>query len=117
MFRHEKQLLHDVKIDKPDRNYAAMMQEQLGGPHGEPKAAMQYLSQSFRVNDPQIKDLFMDVASEELGHMEMAAACVNLLNGHTLVTGDSKLYFDLSKPGEQYFSSNNAKPPQFTSPN
>ena len=42
------------------------MQEQLGGGNGELKAAMQYLSQSFRIKDPEIKDLFLDIAAEEL---------------------------------------------------
>ncbi len=82
MFKHEKQLLHPVKVDAPNPNYAAMLQEQLGGPQGELKAAMQYLSQSFRIKDPAIKDLFMDIASEELSHMEMVAQTINLLNGH-----------------------------------
>ncbi len=223
MFKHEKQMLFPVKVDAPNPNYAAMMQEQLGGAHGELKAAMQYMSQSFRINDPQIKDLFLDVASEELSHMEMVATTVNLLNGHTIdaanadigniqahvqtglapgltnasgypwtgayiestgdlaadilsdiaaeerakvvyqylyrqindkgvretidfllnreeahntmfreafnrvkdtgslkdwgVTGDSKLYFDLSSPGGQYFAPSNPQPPQFTNPN
>lgn len=84
MFKHEKNLLHEVKVDSPNPNYAAMMQEQLGGPHGELKAAMQYLSQSFRIKDPAIKDLFLDIAAEELSHMEMVGTMVNLLNGHTL---------------------------------
>ena len=43
---------------------------------------MQYLSQSFRIKDPEIKDLFLDIAAEELGHMEMVAQAINLLNGH-----------------------------------
>lgn len=82
MFKHEKQLLHPVRVDRPNPNYAAMLQEQLGGPQGELKAAMQYLSQSFRIKDQQIKDLFLDIASEELSHMEMIATTINLLNGH-----------------------------------
>lgn len=65
-------------------NYAALLQEQLGGPQGEMKSAMQYLSQSMRIKDPEIKDLFLDIASEELCHMEMVATAVNLLNGHDL---------------------------------
>ena len=70
-------------MDKANPNYANMLQEQLGGPQGELKAALQYLSQSFRIRDPQIKDLFLDIASEELGHMEMVATMVNMLNGHS----------------------------------
>jgi len=66
MFKHDKQLLKDVKVDGPNPNYATMMLDQLGGPHGELKAAMQYLSQSFRIKDPKIKDLFLDIAAEEV---------------------------------------------------
>ena len=58
------------------------MQEQLGGGNGELKAAMQYMAQSFRIKDPDIKDLFLDIAAEELSHMEMVAQTITLLNGH-----------------------------------
>lgn len=88
MFKHDKQLLHPVKVERPNPTYAAMLTEQLGGPQGEMKAAMQYMSQSFRIKDPAIKDLFMDIASEELSHMEMVATTINLLNGHDLNTED-----------------------------
>lgn len=84
MFKHEKQLLREVGAEGPNPNYAAMLQEQLGGPQGELKAALQYLSQSFRIKDQEIKDLFLDIAAEELSHMEMVAQTVNLLNGHVL---------------------------------
>lgn len=82
MFKHEKQLLNPVKVEKPNPQYAALMQEQLGGGNGELKAAMQYMSQSFRIKDKAIKDLFMDIAAEELSHMEMVGQTINLLNGH-----------------------------------
>lgn len=60
MFKHDKNLLHPVKVDRPNPTYAVMLQEQLGGGNGEVKAAMQYISQSFRVKDKEIKDLFLD---------------------------------------------------------
>ena len=82
MFKHEKALFHPVAIEKPNPQYAALLQEQLGGGNGELKAAMQYMSQSFRIKDQEIKDLFLDIAAEELGHMEMVAQTINLLNGH-----------------------------------
>lgn len=84
MFKHDKQLLYEVRVDAPNPNYAAMLQEQLGGPQGELKAALQYMSQSFRIKDQAIKDLFLDIAAEELSHMEMVATTINLLNGHNL---------------------------------
>ena len=64
MFKHEKQLFHPVAVERPNPHYAALMQEQLGGGNGELKAAMQYMSQSFRIKDPMI------------------AETINLLNGH-----------------------------------
>ena len=82
MFKHEKELFHPVAVERANPHYAALLQEQLGGGNGELKAAMQYMSQSFRVKDPKIKDLFLDIASEELSHMEMIGQTINLLNGH-----------------------------------
>lgn len=82
MFKHEKQLFHPIAVEGVNTQYAALLQEQLGGGNGELKAAMQYLSQSFRIKDETIKDLFLDIAAEELGHMEMVAQTINLLNGH-----------------------------------
>ena len=82
MFKHEKMLFHPVSVERPNPQYAVLLQEQLGGANGELKAAMQYMSQSFRIKDPEIKDLFLDIAAEELGHMEMVAQTISLLNGH-----------------------------------
>ena len=82
MFKHEKQLLKEVKVERANPQYAVLLQEQVGGGNGELKAALQYLSQSFRVKDQAIKDLFLDIGSEELSHMEMVAETINLLNGH-----------------------------------
>ena len=56
--------------------------KRLGGGNGELKAAMQYMSQSFRVKDSAIKYLFFDIAAEELGHMEIVVQTINFLNGH-----------------------------------
>lgn len=38
LFRHEKQLLRDVRVERPNPQYAVLMQEQLGGANGELKA-------------------------------------------------------------------------------
>jgi Mn-containing catalase len=84
LFTHDKQLLHPVKVEKPNPTYANMLLDQLGGPHGELKAAMQYISQSFRIRDQEIRDLFLDIGAEELSHMEIVATTINLLNGHDL---------------------------------
>ena len=82
MFCHEKKLFHPVAVEQPNPQYAVLLQEQLGGANGELKAAMQYLSQSYRIKDQKIKDLFLVIAAEELGHMEMVAQTIHLLNGH-----------------------------------
>ena len=84
LFKHEKQLFHPVEVEQPNPQYAALLQEQLGGGNGELKAAMQYMSQSFRIRNPKIKDLFMDIAAEELSHMEMVAQTAD----YVTVTGD-----------------------------
>ena len=34
MFKHEKMLFHPVSVEKPNPQYAALLQEQLGGANG-----------------------------------------------------------------------------------
>ncbi|WP_352400843.1 manganese catalase family protein [Anaerotignum sp.] len=63
--------------------------QQQDGRNGELKATLQYMSQSFRIKDPAIKDLIMDIAAEEFSHMEMVAQTINFLNGH---------YVEIQKP-------------------
>ena len=53
-------MMRPVRVERPNPQYANLMQEQLGGCNGELKAAMQYLSQSFRIKDPGIKNLIFD---------------------------------------------------------
>lgn len=84
MFLHDKKPLHTVKVDRPNPKFAAMLQEQLGGANGELKATMQYISQIFRVQDPEIKDMMLDIAAEELSHMEMVSMLITQLNGSEL---------------------------------
>ena len=90
MFTHEKKLFHPVGVEEPNPQYAALLQEQLGGGNGELKAALQYMAQSFRIKDPKIKDLFLDIAAEELSHLEMIGRTINLLNGHELAADEVK---------------------------
>lgn len=35
MFKHDKQLFHPVNVERPNPQYAALLQEQLGGANGE----------------------------------------------------------------------------------
>ncbi len=91
MFSHNKQLLHEVKVDQPNPAYATMLQEQLGGANGELKAGLQYFAQSFRIQDQEIKDLFLDIAAEEFSHAEMVAMTINMLNGHDVANTDDSI--------------------------
>ena len=53
MFKHEKKLFQNVAVERANPQYAALLHEQLGGGNGELKAAMQYMSQSFRIKDKE----------------------------------------------------------------
>ena len=39
MFKHEKKLFHPVSVEKPNPQYAALLQGQLGGANGELKSS------------------------------------------------------------------------------
>jgi len=48
-----------------------MLLEQFGGANGELAAAMQYSIQGLNCEDPGLKDLLMDIGTEELSHLEV----------------------------------------------
>lgn len=81
MFIHNKDLQFEVRVDRPDPRFATLLQEQFGGANGELKAAMQYFTQAFvlRGKNPKMYDLFMDIATEELSHLEMVGSMITML--------------------------------------
>lgn len=77
MFYHDKELMIPVAVQSPSRHHAAMVLEQFGGANGELKACLQYFIQSFGVTDPQVKDLLMDISTEEISHLELVGTVVS----------------------------------------
>ncbi|AKO92760.1 manganese catalase [Priestia filamentosa] len=83
MFRHQKELQFEVKVDKPDPMLAKQVQEVLGGQFGEMTVMMQYLFQGFNCRgNEKYKDMLMDIGTEEIGHVEMLCSLISqLLDG------------------------------------
>ncbi|ASR36624.1 catalase [Prauserella marina] len=83
MFRHTKLLQFEAKPQRPDAAYARKLQELIGGAYGEMTVTMQYLFQGWNCRiEGKYKDLIMDTATEEIGHVEMLATMVaRLLDG------------------------------------
>ena len=71
MYHHIKQLMYSVHIGIPDPRFGNMLLEQFGGANGELAAAMQYSVQGLNCDDPERKDLLMDIGTEELSHLEV----------------------------------------------
>jgi Mn-containing catalase len=71
MYHHVKQLMYTVRVGDPDPAFGNMLLEQFGGANGELAAAMQYTIQAINCDDPGIKDLLMDIGTEELSHLEV----------------------------------------------
>jgi Mn-containing catalase len=83
MLRHTANLQVEAKPDKPDPAFARKLQELIGGAWGEMTVAMQYLFYGWNCRvEGKYKDLIMDTATEEIGHVEMLATMVaRLLEG------------------------------------
>ena len=71
MYHHVKKLMFTVRVDEPDPRFGNMLLEQFGGANGELAAAMQYSIQGLNCEDPDRKDLLMDIGTEELSHLEI----------------------------------------------
>jgi Mn-containing catalase len=80
MFMHNKRLMYTVRVSEPNPMLGSLMLEQFGGPQGELAAAMRYFSQALAESDPGRKDLLLDIATEELSHLEVIGSIVVMLN-------------------------------------
>ena len=79
MWMYEKKLQYPVKITRPNPALAKLISSQYGGPDGELGASLRYLSQRFSMPMPELKAILTDIATEELGHLEMVGAIVHQL--------------------------------------
>jgi Mn-containing catalase len=71
MFLHNKRMMYTVRVDEPNPQFGKMLLEQFGGPNGELAAAMRYFTQGWADPDPARRDMLLDIATEELSHLEM----------------------------------------------
>ena len=78
MFYHDKHLQYPVKVTTPDPVYARMLQQAIGGIEGEIRVALQYFFQACGARGPTTKyrDMLLNTATEEFGHIEMLATAV-----------------------------------------
>ena len=80
MFRHVKQLQYTVRVAEPNPGLANLLLEQFGGPQGELAAACRYFTQGLGDGDAGRKDMLLDIATEELSHLEIIGSLVGMLN-------------------------------------
>ena len=80
MFVHNKRLQYTVRVSEFNPGLANLMLEQFGGPQGELAAACRYFTQHLAEDDPGRKDMLIDIATEELSHLEVIGTIVAMLN-------------------------------------
>ena len=83
MFYHIKELQFNARVSKPDPRFARVLLEAFGGANGELKSALQYFLQAFACHNlhPDKYDMLMDIATEELAHLEIVGATIQMLLG------------------------------------
>src|SRR5271169_1549514 len=78
MYHHVKKLMYTVSVGDPDPRFGKMLLEQFGGANGELAAAMQYSIQGLNCDDPDRKDMLMDIGTEELSHLEIVGTLARM---------------------------------------
>lgn len=79
MFYTDGQLQYPVRVEKPNPVFARALQQAIGGVEGEIRVALQYMFQAFGARGPKkYRDMLLNTATEELGHIEMLATAVAL---------------------------------------
>lgn len=111
MFMHNKRLQYTVRVSEPNPALASLMLEQFGGPDGELAAAMRYFTQGLGETDPGRKDLLLDIATEELSHLEVIGSIIAMLNKGAkaqlseAAMEEAELYLSLNAGGNSHTQS------------
>lgn len=111
MFMHNKRLMYTVRVSEPNPALATLMLEQFGGPQGELAAAMRYFTQALGEEDAGRKDMLLDIATEELSHLEVIGSIVSMLNRgikgrlSEAAEEEAALYMALNEGGESHTTS------------
>jgi Mn-containing catalase len=104
MFLHNKRLQYTVRVAEPNPGLANLLLEQFGGAQGELAAASRYFTQALAEDDPGRKDLLMDIATEELSHLEIVGSIIVMLNKGA----KGRIAEGVEEEGELYRSLNGA---------
>lgn len=79
MFYHDARLQYPVRVERPNPQFARMLQQAIGGVEGEIRVMLQYLFQAFGARGPaKYRDMLLATGTEEIGHVEMLATAVAL---------------------------------------
>src|SRR3712207_6185334 len=79
MFYHDKKLQYKVRVEKPNPQFARMLQQAIGGIEGEIRVCLQYLFQAWGTRGPvKYRDMLLNTGTEEMAHIEMLATAVAL---------------------------------------
>lgn len=77
MFFRSNKLQYHAKPERPDPVYAKKLQEVLGGQWGEISVMMSDLFQGWNCRGPaKYRDMILDIATEEMSHVEMLATMI-----------------------------------------
>lgn len=105
MFAHNKRLQYTVHVNETNPGLANLLLEQFGGPQGELAAACRYFTQAIAEDDPGRKNMLMDIATEELSHLEIIGYLVAMLNKGAkgelseALEAEAEIYRKLNGPG------------------
>jgi Mn-containing catalase len=78
MYHHVKKLMYTVRVGVPEPRFGRMLLEQFGGANGELAAAMQYTVQGINCDDPERRDLLLDIGTEEISHLEVVGTLARM---------------------------------------
>ena len=79
MFLHNPKMMYRVRVDEPNPAFAKVLLAQFCGPEGELAAAMRYFNEGWNEPDGARRGALLDIATEELAHLEMVAQTLSML--------------------------------------
>src|SRR3954452_13596719 len=107
MFMHNKRLMYTVRVSEPNPMLASLFLEQFGGADGGHAEVGRRFTDGNSEDDQHHSDMLIDIATEELSHLEVIGSLVVMLSKGVKGklaegVGDGELLADITKGGESH---------------
>ena len=83
MFKYESELFENINVEQENLQYASLLQENLRPINMGLRLSVQYMTQAFKIDNSELRELLLKLSAEELSVFEQISLVIKRLSGNS----------------------------------